>query len=92
MPVEEVAQDPLDFWGNPCYHTCMKNQKTTSMFISCPVSFDLCDAEWFDNVNDAKDDALVWSVELNGESVVVYEALDAGEDGYEFKPLSSVFA
>ena len=46
------------------------------MFISCPVSFDLSDAEWFDNVNDAKDDALVWSVELNGENVVVYEAVE----------------
>ena len=30
MPVEEVAQDPLDFCSNPCYHTCMKNQKTSS--------------------------------------------------------------
>ena len=56
------------------------------------VSFDLSDAEWYDNVDDAKDDALDWSVELNGENVVVYEALDAGEDGYDFKPLSSVFA
>lgn len=28
MPVEELAQPPLDFWGNPCYHTCMKNQTT----------------------------------------------------------------
>jgi hypothetical protein len=23
---------PLDFWGNPCYHTCMKSQETTQVF------------------------------------------------------------
>ena len=62
------------------------------MFISCPVSFDLSDAEWFDNVDDAKEGALDWSVELNGDKVVVYEAVDAGEDGYNFKSLVSVFA
>ena len=47
------------------------------MFVCCPVSFDLSDAEWFDNADDAKDDALVWSVELNGENVVVYEAVES---------------
>ena len=61
------------------------------MFVCCPVSFDLSDAEWFDNVNDAKDDALVWSVELNGENVVVYEAVE-GNYGYKFNPLSSIFS
>ena len=61
------------------------------MFVCCPVSFDLSDAEWFDNVNDAKDDALVWSVELNGENVVVYEALE-NDFGYKFNPLSSIFS
>ena len=61
------------------------------MFVCCPVSFDLSDAEWFDNVNDAKDDALVWSVELNGENVVVYEALE-NDFGYKFNPLVSIFS
>ena len=61
------------------------------MFVCCPVSFDLSDADWFDNVNDAKDDALVWSVELNGENVVVYEAVE-GNCGYKFNPLSSIFS
>ena len=61
------------------------------MFVCCPVSFDLSDAEWFDNVNDAKDDALVWSVELNGENVVVYEALE-NDFGYKFNTLSSIFS
>ena len=32
MSVAEVAQDPLDFYSNPCYHTCMKNQKTRQQF------------------------------------------------------------
>ena len=61
------------------------------MFITCPVSFDLCDAEWFDDVEDAKDDALNWSVELHGENVVVYEAVE-DNCGYKFNPLSSIFA
>ena len=61
------------------------------MFISCPVSFDLCDAEWFDDVEDAKDDALNWSVQLNGENVVVYEAVE-DNCGYKFNPLSSIFS
>ena len=61
------------------------------MFVCCPVSFDLSDAEWFDNADDAKDDALVWSVELNGENVVVYEALE-NDCGYKFNPLSSIFS
>ena len=30
------------------------------MFISCPVSFDLSDAEWFDNANDARHTQLYW--------------------------------
>jgi len=62
------------------------------MFVCCPVSFDLCDAEWFTNLDDAKDDALDWSIERNGENVVVYEALDAGEDGYTFNPIFSIFS
>ena len=61
------------------------------MFVCCPVSFDLSDAEWFDNADDAKDDALVWSVELNGENVVVYEALE-NDFGYKFNPLASIFS
>ena len=61
------------------------------MFVCCPVSFDLSDAEWFDNADDAKDDALVWSVELNGENVVVYEAVE-NDFGYKFNPLVSIFS
>ena len=64
----------------------------TPMFLSCPVSFDLMDAEWYQDVDDAKEDALDWSVALSGEKVIVYQALE-GEDGdYEFKKLYSVFA
>lgn len=62
------------------------------MFLSCPVSFDLIDAEWYQNVDDAKEDALDWSVELSGEKVIVYQALE-GEDGeYEFNKLYAISA
>ena len=62
------------------------------MFLSCPVSFDLIDAEWYDDVNDAKEDALDWSVELSGENVIVYEALEGKDGDYEFKKLCAVCA
>ena len=61
------------------------------MYLSCPVSFDLEDAEWFDNISDAQDDAIDWSVQLNGEKVIVYEAIDSS-NGYTFNPLQSFFA
>ena len=62
------------------------------MFLSCPVSFDLIDAEWYQDVDDAKEDALDWSVELSGEKVIVYQALE-GEDGeYEFNKLYAISA
>jgi len=61
------------------------------MFVVCPVSFDLEDAEWHDDLYDAKEDALDWSVELSGENVIVYEAIE-GEDGYNFQPLSLINA
>ncbi len=59
------------------------------MFVVCPVSFDLEDAEWHDDLYDAKEDALDWSVELSGENVIVYEAIE-GEDGYNFQPLTLI--
>jgi hypothetical protein len=62
------------------------------MFVSCPVSFDLIDAEWYQDVDNAKEDALDWSAELSGENVIVYRAVE-GEDGdYEFKKLYSICA
>ena len=61
------------------------------MFLSCPVTYDLQDAEWFENLDKAKETALDWSVKLSGENVIVYEAID-GPDGYNFKPLTSIFA
>ena len=61
------------------------------MFLSCPVTHDLQGAEWFENLDKAKDDAMNWSVKLNGENVIVYQAID-GPDGYNFKPLTSIFA
>lgn len=71
------------------YNTPVVHQST--MYLSCPVSFNLEDAEWFDNLSDAKDDALNWSIDLNGEKVIVYEAVDSS-DGYDFKPLTSIFS
>jgi hypothetical protein len=61
------------------------------MFVICPVSFDLEDAEWHDDLYDAKEDAMNWSVELSGENVIVYEAVE-GNYGYDFKPLTKVCA
>ena len=62
------------------------------MFLSCPVSFDLIDAEWYQDVDNAKEDALDWSVELSGETVIVYQAVE-GEDGdYEFNKLCAISA
>jgi hypothetical protein len=61
------------------------------MFVACPVTFTLEDAEWFAELEDAKEDALDWSVELSGENVIVYEAIE-GNYGYDFKPVSSICA
>jgi hypothetical protein len=62
------------------------------MFLSCPVSVDLIDAEWYQDVDNAKEDALDWSVELGGENVIVYQAVE-GEDGdYNFNKLYSICA
>ena len=61
------------------------------MFIACPVTFILEDAEWFDTIDDAKEDALDWSVELSGENVIVYEAID-NEGDYSFNKLYSICA
>ncbi len=61
------------------------------MFIACPVTFILEDAEWFGDVFEATESALDWSVELSGENVIVYEAIE-GNYGYDFKPLSSISA
>ena len=61
------------------------------MFVVCPVSFDIEDAAVHDQIEDAKEDAMDWSVELNGENVIVYEAVE-GSFGYDFKPLIKVCA
>jgi hypothetical protein len=62
------------------------------MFLSCPVSLDLIDAEWYQDLDSAKEDALDWSAELSGENVIVYQVLE-GEDGdYEFNKLYAISA
>ena len=62
------------------------------MFVICPKSFDLIDAEWFDNLYEAKEEALDWSVELSGENVFVYEALEDDDGSYEFDKLYAIVA
>ena len=62
------------------------------MFVICPVSFDLIEAEWFDDLYDAKEDALNWSVELSGEKVIVYEAQEDEDGSYDFKKLCAIYA
>ncbi len=61
------------------------------MLIICPVSFPLEDAAWYEDFEDAKEDALDWSVELNGESVIVYEA-EESDGAYEFNKICEIFA
>jgi len=62
------------------------------MFVICPASFDLIEAEWFDDLYDAKEDALDWSVELSGENVIVYEAQEDEDGSYDFNKLCSICA
>ena len=62
------------------------------MFVACPVTFTLEDAEWFDELEDAKEDALDWSVELSGENVIVYEAIEEEEGAYDFQKRYSICA
>jgi hypothetical protein len=62
------------------------------MFVICPASFDLIEAEWFDDLYDAKDDALNWSVELSGENVIVYEVQEDEDGACDFNKLCSVCA
>jgi len=62
------------------------------MFLSCPVSFDLIDAEWFEDLDDAKEDALDWSVDLDGENVIVYEAIEGESGEYNFNRLCAMSA
>ena len=61
------------------------------MYLSCPFAYDLQDAEWFENIQEAKDNAVDWCLELNGKNVIVYEAID-GPDGYVFIPLTSALS
>ncbi len=62
------------------------------MFLCCPVNSDLADAEWHDELDDAKEDALDWSVKLSGENVIVYEALEDEDGAYDFKQLYAICA
>lgn len=62
------------------------------MFLICPTSFDLEDAEWFDDVYDAKEEALDWSVELAGENVIIYEAIQDNDGAYDFNKLYAICA
>ena len=60
------------------------------MFLSCPVSFDLIDAEWYDDLDVAREDALNWSVKLSGENVIVYRAVESEDGAYEFNKLYAI--
>ena len=62
------------------------------MFVICPASFDLIDAEWFDDVYEAKEVALEWSVELAGRNVIVYKAVEEDSGAYEFNQLYAICA
>ena len=62
------------------------------MFVICPGTFDLADAEWYEDIDDAKEDALDWSVELAGRSVIVYEAIEEDDGAYDFQKRYSICA
>jgi hypothetical protein len=51
----------------------MNNYFDSQMFAVCPKSSSLIDSVYFYDLDSAKDDALDWSVELNGDSVIVYQ-------------------
>ena len=62
------------------------------MFVACPTTIDLCDAEWYDELADAKQNALDWSVERHGENVIVYEATELDDGELKFNKLYSISA
>ena len=62
------------------------------MFLTCPASYPLCDAEWFNDLDEAKEDALEWSSNLDGENVIVYEAQEESDGAYQFNKLCAIFA
>ena len=63
-----------------------------SMFVVCPVQYNLIDAEWYDNIDDASENALEWSVDLQGSNVKVYEAIYQDDGSCSFKALKSICA
>jgi hypothetical protein len=63
-----------------------------SMFVVCPVLYNLIDAEWYDNIDDASENALEWSVDLQGSNVKVYEAIPNDDYTYSFNCLKSICA
>jgi len=60
------------------------------MFVVCPVTESLEVAEWYDELDDAKEEALDWSVELSGEDVIVYEVIEEDDGAYEFNKLCAI--
>ena len=60
------------------------------MFAVIPVSTDYVfpeEASFFDDIEDATDDALDWSAELEGETIIVYQ-----EIGDSYVSVRKVFA
>jgi hypothetical protein len=62
------------------------------MFVICPASLDLVDAEWLDDLSEAKEDALDWSSDLEGETVIVYKSIKKDDGEYKYKKLFAIFA
>ena len=59
------------------------------MFAICPKSEPFGDAEIFSNEQDAYEEAMSWSVELHGATVLLYEW---SEQIYNWMPRSAVNA
>jgi hypothetical protein len=58
------------------------------MFICCPVSWELMDAQWHQNEENAMKDARLWSI-MCDENVNVYRADEIEPGAYQFIKLHS---
>lgn len=61
------------------------------MFVICPIQNPIEDGEMYDDIDEAKEQAMNWSVELQGEDVMIYEGIE-GNYGYDFKPIKLIRA
>lgn len=70
----------------------MNGVHSEMMFAICPEDYSVeCDSEWYEDIDDAKENALSWSVNLSGSNVIVYEVIEKKYEN-KFKPIRIIFA